>query len=391
MTWSLYGVLSLMMFLEFAVWGAWAPVLAARLLGPLGMNGKQTGWIYATLPLASIFAPLAAGPVADLWIAAKWILVAAHLAGAVLLVVAARQEKFGGLFAAMFLYSICFATTLPLVNAVLFANLTDVGKESGGIFIWGPIAWALVGYFLTGWRWIFKTEGQGRDCLYLAAALSVLMGIGCLFLPQAAEHSSSLVAAAKQLLGDPNFLVFLVVSMAIAGTIQFYFLGTGRFLQDMGVSGKNVSASMGMAQAVQALATWLALMAVFLPGLLGFKLTLILGAACWLAMYAIYVAGRPRPLILASQGLHGLAYVFFIIVGQMYCNAVGVGIKNSIQALLSAATMGVGLFLGTQAAGWVLDRFTVNGRFQWRRIWLVPALVTLAGIVALAAGFANPP
>jgi hypothetical protein len=63
---------------------------------------------------------------------------------------------------------------------------------------------------------------------------------------------------------------------------------------------------------------------------------------------------------------------------------------NSIQALLSAATMGVGLFLGTQAAGWVMDRFSVNGRFQWWKIWLVPALVTLAGIVALAVGFTNP-
>jgi MFS family permease len=386
----LYGVLSVMMFLEFAVWGAWAPVLAARLLGPLGMSGKQTGWIYATLPLACIFAPLVAGPAADLWVSAKWILATAHLAGAVLLLVAARQEKFARLFATMFLYSICFAATLPLVNAVLFANLKDPATESGGIFIWGPIAWALVGYFLTGWRWIFKTEGQGRDCLYLAAALSVLMGISCLFLPQAAQHSSSIVAAAKQLLGDPNFLVFLVVSMAVIGTIQFYFLGTGHFMQNLGVSGKNVSASMGMAQAVQTVATWLALMAWSLPGLLGFKGTLILGAACWLAMYVIYVVGRPRPLILASQGLHGLAYVFFVIVGQLYCNEVGAEIKNSIQALLSAATMGVGLFLGTQAAGWVMDRFSVNGRFQWPKIWLVPALVTLAGIVALAVGFANP-
>ena len=46
---DVYIRLSLVMFFEYAVWGAWAPVLAARLLGPLKMSGKQTGWIYTTL------------------------------------------------------------------------------------------------------------------------------------------------------------------------------------------------------------------------------------------------------------------------------------------------------------------------------------------------------
>ncbi len=67
------------MFLEYAVWGAWAPVLAARLLGPLKMTGKQTGWIYATLPMACIVSPLVAGWLADQYVDMKWILIAAHL------------------------------------------------------------------------------------------------------------------------------------------------------------------------------------------------------------------------------------------------------------------------------------------------------------------------
>ena len=64
-SWKVYVALSLMMFFQFAVWGAWAPVLAARLLGPLKMSGKQTGWIYTTLPIACIISPLVAGHVAD--------------------------------------------------------------------------------------------------------------------------------------------------------------------------------------------------------------------------------------------------------------------------------------------------------------------------------------
>ncbi len=69
---KIYLSMSIMMFLEFAIWGAWSPVLAARLLGPLKMSGKQTGWIYGTIPLASIVAPLAAGLIADRWVSTEW-------------------------------------------------------------------------------------------------------------------------------------------------------------------------------------------------------------------------------------------------------------------------------------------------------------------------------
>ncbi len=89
-----YIALSVVMFLEYAVWGAWAPVLAARLLGPLKMTGKQTGWIYATLPIACIISPLVAGWLADQYVDMKWILIVAHLLGAVLLFVAAKQSRF---------------------------------------------------------------------------------------------------------------------------------------------------------------------------------------------------------------------------------------------------------------------------------------------------------
>jgi len=91
----LYAKLSLMMFFQFAVWGAWMPVLAARLLGPLKMTGKQTGLIYGTLFLASIVTPLIAGQVVDRWLATQWFLAGAHLAGGLLMLLAARQTKFG--------------------------------------------------------------------------------------------------------------------------------------------------------------------------------------------------------------------------------------------------------------------------------------------------------
>jgi nucleoside transporter len=393
---KLYLALSFAMFMEFAVWAAWMPVLATRLLGPLKMTGKQTGWIYAALPLACIVSPLIAGVLADKYFHTEYILGVAHLVGAVLLFLVANKTTFKSIFWIMLLYCLFYAGTLPLVNAVLFANVSDVGSQ-GKVFIWAPVAWALIGWFLSGWRWIFKTGEQGRDCLYLAAILSVIMGIGCLLLLPATPPANADVAAgasagempivqAFKMLKDGNFLLFFVVSMIFFGLMQFYFLGTAQFMQDMGIPNKNVPASMGVAQAVQAVATWF-LMALFIEKL-GIKWTLLVGATFWFLLYVVYIIKKPRWLIVICQSFHGMAYVLFVIVGQIFANIQASDkIRSSMQALLFAATTGVGLFLGTQFAGFVMDKFRQEGKFQWRPIFLVPATVALVCILAFMVFF----
>ena len=404
MSWDLYVRLSVMMFLEFAVWGAWAPVLAARLLGPLKMSGKQTGWIYATLPLGCIISPLVAGQLADKYLNTEWILAGAHLLGAVLLLVAVTQRKFGGLFVVMLLYSLCYAATLPLVNSLMFGHLGKVvaadriEAEAGKVFIMAPIAWALVGYFLTGVRQLHRQEGDGRDCLIMAGVLSVLMGIACLFLPETRPPATGKIPVLEALgmLRDPNFLVFIVISAVVAGLMQFYFLGTAQFMQDRGIPGRNVPAAMGVAQAAQALATLFALGALIdqlgykwdLVSLVGYKWTLTVGAACWLLLYAIYVGLRSRWAIVLGQALHGMAYVTFIIAGQIYASKYAPkDIGGSVQALYFAAALGVGLFVFTQMAGLVMDRFSAEGKFQWRAIWTVPLVIMALGVLALIVAF----
>ena len=374
--------------MEYAVWGAWMPVLAARLLGPLKMSGKQTGWIYATLPLACIVSPLVAGLLADKYLNTEWILGGAHLIGAVLLFLAARKTTFKSLFTVMLFYSLCYAGTLPLVNAALFTNVSDVGDQ-GKVFIWAPIAWAFIGWFLTGWRWIFKTGEQGRDCLYLGAVLSIIMGIGCLlFLPamRPPETGEIPIIKAMAMLKEANFLIFILVSMVFFGLMQFYFLGTAPFMQDKGIPAKNVPASMAIAQAVQAIAT-LFLMA-FLLERLGTKRTLVVGAACWLLMYLIYINEKPRWLIIAGQSFHGLAYVLFVIVGQIFANRqASEETISSMQALLFAATTGVGLFCGTQFAGMIMDKFRKEEKFQWRKVFTVPAVIAFVCILVFILFF----
>jgi MFS family permease len=397
---KLLFALSFAMFMEFAVWAAWMPVLAARLLGPLKMTGKQTGWIYATLPLACIVSPLIAGVLADKYFDTRHILGVAHLVGAVLLFLVANKTSFKSIFGIMLLYCLCYAGTLPLVNAILFANASDVADQ-GKVFIWAPIAWALIGWSLTGWRWIFKTGEQGKDCLYLAAILSLVMGVGCLMLlPADAPASAADTAGAaaggmpivetfKMLKDDGNFLLFFVVSMIFFGLMQFYFLGTAQFMQDMGIPNKNVPASMGIAQAVQAIATFF-LMALFMDKL-GYKWTLIVGSTFWFLLYVVYIVEKPPWLIVICQSFHGMAYVLFVIVGQIFANSQASDkIRNSMQALLFAATTGVGLFLGTQFAGFIMDKFRQEGRFQWRSIFFVPCAIALVSILVFMIFFKVP-
>lgn len=387
---GLYLKLSALMFLEFAVWGAWYPVLATRLLGPLKFSGKQTGWIYATIPLGSIFMPLVAGLLADQYINTELILAGAHLVGALLLFVAAWKRKFGSLFGVMLLYALCYAGTIPLVNSLMFRHLAlnnIDSTKSAYIFMWAPIAWALAGYFLTGWRWRFKTGEEGRDCLVLAGVLSVIMAVVSSFMPETPPKPGvGGMQEALSMLGRPDFLVFIIISIAAAGMMQFYFLGTAQFMQDNGIAAKNVPASMAVAQAVQAAAT-LALLSLLITRI-GFKWTLAAGTLSWLILYVIYVLPRPWWVLVGSQAFHGLAYVFFIIAGQVFAGAVAPkGTEASTQALAITAQSGVGLFLGTQLAGIVMDKYRVDGRFQWSKLWIVPGAIMLVCVLALVVLF----
>ncbi len=396
MEFKIYFLLSALQFLEYAIWGAWSPVLAARLLGPLKLSGKQTGWIYGTIPLACLLSPLIAGQLVDRWLATEWFLGGAHLLGGGALLLAARRKTFIPLFLTMGLYALCYAPTIPLVNSLMFAQLAKVYADNGSvnaasanIFIWAPIGWVLIGLCLTVWRRA-KGSGDGSDCLKFAAGLSFLMGIFCLVW---APHTPPTGAAgemwpflqALKMLNNSDFLIFTIISVVMTAQLQFYYLGTARYLSDIGINNQNVPAVMAVAQIVQTMATFVLLGYVLK---LGFTWTLVLGVLCWLAMYMIYALGRPKWLVIGSMGLHGIAYLLFIIGGQIYVNSVAPeAIRNSAQALLTMVTMGVGLLVGTQFTGIVMDRFKRGDQFQWRPIFLVPCVLTMACALALVLFF----
>jgi nucleoside transporter len=379
-----------MKFLEFAIWGAWAPVLASRILGPLRMNGKQLGWIYGMLPLACFLAPMAAGQIVDQWCPTELYLAGAHLLGGVFLLAAARTTRFLPLLLLMAGHCFCFAPTLAMVNSLTFAHLPNPEVNYFRVRMWGAVSWVLIGWVLSLWRRSGKLQTRSSDCLILAAICSFAMGLYCFTLPHTppAHTGGGALPFAKavSMLGDPNFLIFLAISFVVTTQLQFYHLGTARFLEDIGTSHTAIPAAMSIAQAAQVVA-----MAVILPILfqrLGYQWTLALGTGFWLVMFLVYARMGPRNLVLASMGLHGLAYAFFFDAAFIYINRMApTDIRASAQGLYIMVTSGLGLFVGTQFTGVVMDHFRRDGRFRWRPIFLVPCIMLGLCTLAFAALF----
>jgi nucleoside transporter len=380
-----YLSLSGMMFIQFTIWGAWAPVLASRVLGPLKMSGKQLGWIYGTLPLACFLAPMLGGQIVDRWCPTELYMAGAHLLGGLFLLAAARATRFVPLLLLMLGHSLCFAPTLAMVNSLTFAHLSNPGVNYFWVRMWGAVSWVLIGWMLTLWRRSGKMQVRSADSLILAAVCSIVMGLYCFTLPHTPPAHTGAGALpfikAIALLADRNFLIFLVISFVVATQLQFYHLGTARFLEDIGTSHATIPAAMSIAQIAQVVA-----MAVILPFIfrrLGFQWTLAMGTAFWLVMFAVYAQMRPRYLIIASMALHGLAYAFFFDAAFLYVKNVATNdIRASAQGLYTAATLGLGLFAGTQFTGVVMDHFRRDGSFRWRPIFLVPCV--LLGLCSLA-------
>lgn len=387
MSWELYFSLSAMMFLQFTVWGAWGPVLSAHLLGPLRMNAKQTAWIYATLPLACILSPLVAGQIVDRWMPTEWFLAGAHLVGAVCLLVAAKRSTFRGMFVTMGIYSLLYAPTLALVNSLAFHHLPHPDTDYFWVRVWGSVAWVLVGWLLAGWRRWGRWQVKGSDALMMAAIFSLVMGLFSLSLPHTPPRGApdTVLPAIKALgmLKHVDFSIFLVISFVVGTQLQFYFVGTSRFLEDIGVAPKNIPAAMTLAQIVQAISMG-AIVPFILPQI-GYGKTLALGILAWAFMYFAYALTRPRWLVVVSMMLHGFAFACFFDTAFIYVNRVSPpDIRGSAQSLYFVV-YGLGLFAGTQFAGAIMDWLRREGRFRWRPIFAIPcALLTLCALGCLA-------
>lgn len=389
-----------MMFLEYAVWGAWAPVLGVYLAKTLGFTGDQIGTIYLALPLACAISPFLGGQVADRWVPTQYFLAVSHLLCGVAFLFMATQGTYGPFLWTMAVASLIYAPTLALTNSLAFHHMEDVDKEFGGIRVWGTIGWIVASWGLTFWRvgvqrgWMPEV-GQG-DLLYLAGAFAIILGLFCFFLPHTppAKEAKSPWAfiEAVSMLKNKNFLVFMIISFIVATELQFYYVPTSAFLVDLGVPEAQVPGWMTLAQIAEIFTMAFAL-GYYLPRL-GYRKSLAIGVIAWPIRYLVFVVGKPLWLVIASLTLHGICYVFFFTVGMVYVDSVAPrDIRASAQSLFAVVVLGIGSAIGSKFVGLVWDYFSQHGpageilSTDWRLLYLVPCGLTIACAAAFLMFF----
>ena len=385
--------LSTMMFLEFFVWGAWFVTLGTYLAADLGASGSQIALAFLTQSLGAILAPFIVGLIADRWFAAQRILGVLHLFSAVMLLLAGRQSDFGPFFVFALLAMISFMPTLALANSISFRRLESPERQFPAIRVFGTIGWIIAG-LLIGWLG-WEAGGALENTFVMAAIGSALLGVYAFTLPHTPPEPGQGRITVRDVLGldalallkSRSYLVFFLASVLICIPLAFYYNFTNLYLNEIGV--KSAAAVQSLGQLSEAL--FLLIMPLMLKKL-GVKRTLLIGMLAWALRYALFAfgdAGSLLWLVIIGLVLHGVCYDFFFVAGQIYTDRFAPKhVRSAAQGLISLATYGVGLLIGSLISGPIVDAFVAaDGTHAWRAIWLIPAALAVGVALFFASLF----
>ncbi len=402
--------LSIMMFLEFFIWGAWAVTLGTYLDAGLGFSGAAIGSAYSTTAWAAIVSPFFIGMVADRFFPAQIVLGLMHLVGAGLMYWASQATDPVTFFWVLLAYALCYMPTLALVNAISFHEMTDVAKQFPGIRVLGTIGWIVAGLvisFVIGPVFRSRLGATPPDAtrlpLYMTVAASVVMGLYSFTLPNTPPKgkgkkvtiSDVLSLKALALMKDLSFTVFVIGSLLICIPLAFYYSFTNMFLNEVGMT--NVAGKMTLGQMSEVL--FMLVMPFFFVRL-GVKKMLLIGMLAWAIRYVCFAFGTPAmpPVALLYLGiaLHGICYDFFFVTGQIYVdNKAPEQVRAAAQGFIALVTYGAGMVIGNNIAGKIVDAYAIKAvvdgvekvTHNWQGIWLVPAIMAAVIIVGFALLF----
>jgi nucleoside transporter len=379
--------LSLMMFLEFFIWGAWFVTLGTYLLHNLNASGTQVGVAFLTQSIGAIVAPFIVGLIADRYFSAQKILGVLHLAGALLLWRASSAPDFNSFYPNILTYMVLYMPTLALVNSIAFRQMQNPQKEFAQVRVLGTLGWIVAGLTI---GWLNWEQSNGLQATFLmAAGAAALLGVFSFTLPATPPVKSGQSSSIGDLLGfeaigllkNRSYLIFFLASIAICIPLAFYYGFTNPFLNEVGMKGAAAIQSMGQ---VSELLFMLAIPLFFSK--LGVKKMLAIGMGAWVLRYIFFAYGNGDSnywMLIAGIVLHGVCYDFFFVTGQIYTdNLAGERFKSSAQGFITLATYGVGMLIGTLLSGDIFDKHTLaGGAHDWRMIWLIPAGIAAAVLI----------
>jgi nucleoside transporter len=390
--------LMVMMFLQYFMWGAWYGQMSKYLLSPeVRATGDQIGNAYMAFSIANIIAPFFVGMVADRFFAAQRLMGVLNLIGAGILFLL-MQVKDGGMFFWYILaYCLCFAPTVALSSAIAMRQMSNPEKEFPAIRVLGTISWIVVTNIVG-----YLAVGDKVTIFWIAMVTSVGLGIYCFFLPdtppkakgQSTSFSQIIGADAFVLFKDRSFLIFFISSVLICIPLSFYYNLANPSLTDSHMT--NVENKMSLGQASE---VFFMLMLPFFYQKLGVKKLLIVGLVAWIVRFLCFGYGDARStewMLYLGIVLHGICYDFFFVTGQIYTdNKAGEKIKASAQGLITLATYGIGMGIGSKLSGMVLDMYKtgtdVAGKatYNWTSVWLVPAAIAMVVLVLFVLFFSE--
>ena len=394
--------LSVMMFLEFFIWGGWFVTMGTFLGNNLSATGAETGMAYSTQSWGAIIAPFIIGLIADRFFNAEKILGVLHLIGAVLMYQMSKATDFAVFYPYVLGYMIAYMPTLALVNSVSFNQMKDPAKEFPFIRVWGTIGWIIAGWLISlAFKWdSMENIGNGllSNTFLMTAIASAILGVFSFALPKTPPGqtkgekvtiSDILGLDALKLLKDRNFLVFFLSSVLICIPLAFYYQNLSPFLTESGVENSTAWASTGQISEVLFM-----LLLPFFFKKFGFKKTILVGMLAWVLRYLLFAYGNTGELffmIFTGILLHGICYDFFFVSGQIYTDSkAGEKVKSAAQGLITLATYGIGMLVGFYVAGKITDANLLSeGGHAWQSIWTFPAIFAAVVFVIFALLFKN--
>lgn len=388
--------LSVMMFLEFFIWGAWFVTMGTYLLQPegqggLGATGVQVGVAFATQSIGAIIAPFIVGLIADKFFSAQKIMGVLHIVGAILLWFASLSNSFDAFYTFILIYMILFMPTLALVNSISMRQMDDPEKEFPFIRVLGTIGWIVAGLIIMIFNW--GDSNQLVITFKMAAIASAVLGIYSFSLPATLPLKKNVKTSVGELLGfdairllkDKNYLIFFIASIAICIPTAFYYAFANPFLHEIGMKGSAGKMTIGQGFEV----IFMLLMPFFFKKL-GAKKMLALGMFAWAFRYVCFAFGYVDGpgsglwfLLFIGIAIHGICYDYFFVTGQIYTdNHAGKKFQSAAQGLITIGTYGIGLLIGSLISGVVAQRWELaNGTHDWKVIWLIPAVIAIVVMI----------
>ncbi|MFD7814597.1 MFS transporter [Streptomyces sp. NPDC059785] len=388
--------LSVMMLLEFIVFGSWFATLGLV----LATNGLAPviGTAFTLAAVAAIVSPMLLGALGDRFLASQKGLGLAHLVGgAVLLLLPAAVGAGSGTLTVtlIFVYMLFFQPTLGLANAIAFRHLGADNRHFPFIRVFGTVGWVVAG-FGVGWLGLSASVG----IFYVAAVASFVLGFYSFTLPATPPPAKGvrfsigdLVGAkALRLLRHRNFAVLMGCAVLTSISLGVYNTYASTYLGALDVG--NVAGVLALGQASEVV------FIVTIPFMLkriGMKWALFTGMCMWALRFVLFIeaAGSGNWLAITAVVLQGICNDFFLILAAMYIGQVApVELAAQAQSMLILVVSGIGAFIGSLVSGEIYTA-TVGSQSNpepgdWSAVWAFPIATAALAALVWAVFFRQP-